>query len=147
MTFPERIERLRKALGGLSAVAEAMGVSRQTLYAALEKPEDVSEKTLRKLATAELSNLTDEPMALSETQAPYGETPSRAQIEARVKAFLDAAERVPGGLGYASVQVGLHLDPSRLMALDPAHAGDALTRLRHLAAGVARGEAPTRKAG
>lgn len=95
------------------------------------------------------------PAALEEGQAPYSAapaapaagTPTRAAIEARVRAFLDAAERVPGGLGYASIQVQLHLDPSRLAALDPGH--DPAEKLREwLAAQKAAesGEASRRRA-
>ncbi len=105
-------------MGGLTNVAAAMGLSRQTLYAALKDPEQVSEKTLRKLASVELSNLSRSDV-VEEEQAPYDIAPKRAEIEARVKAFLDAAERVPGGLGYALVQVQLHLDPARLAGLVP----------------------------
>ena len=46
--------------------------------------------------------------------------PTRAEIESRLKKFLDVAEKVPGGLGYASVQVALHLRPEQIRELDPA---------------------------
>lgn len=86
----------------------------------------ITAKALRKIEA--LETLATEPvepsavaspprMQLNPAYATPPAAPTRAQIEARVRAFLDAAEQVPGGLGYAWVQVGLHLNPATLEAL------------------------------
>jgi transcriptional regulator with XRE-family HTH domain len=56
-------------------------------------------------------------MTLNPAYASPPTAPTRPQIEARVKDYLDAAERVPGGLGYAWGQVATHLNPQSLDAL------------------------------
>lgn len=68
--------------------------------------------------------------SLRETEpARYGTgNITRAQIEAQLRTFLDAAERVPGGLGWASVQISMHLRPEQLQALTPGY--DPLVELR-----------------
>ncbi|MBC8009953.1 MAG: hypothetical protein H7067_07640 [Burkholderiales bacterium] len=120
LTFSGRVENLVKRLGDMTKVAEAMGISRQTLYQAMKGK--VSQSTLKKLTLVELGNLTSETDTL-EPQAIYGaHIPARAQLEARLRAVLDAAERVPGGLGWVSVQMGLHLRPEQLRDLDPTRA-------------------------
>ncbi len=91
----------------------------------------MTEKTWEKLADAE-KNLTPKsnapsfcvrketmirPSADYETPVP---TPviTREKIEERISAYLDVAERVPGGLGYAWGKVCVHLRIDELNALD-----------------------------
>lgn len=144
MTFVSRVEKLAKALGGMSEVASKMGISRQTLYQALNR--EPSLKTLKKLTDVELSVLSENRDTLGEPeQTPYGRAAvSRSQLEAQFRAFLDAAERVPGGLGYAAVQLGLHFQPADLRRLDPSY--DPVGELRRLA-GVRADPVHQRKAG
>lgn len=65
---------------------------------------------------------TEVPEALEEEAAPFdtaGGDPflSREQIEARLKEYLDLAEKVPGGLGYAWGQVCIHLSKEPLLLM------------------------------
>ena len=114
-----------------------LGVSPATFYAARGSDSKTSDKTWRRLERLEREILeaegttTGTGLLEEASPKPYDATPSRTAIEARVRAFLDAAERIPGGLGYASIQVQLHLDPSRLAGL--LRADDALDQLRRLA--------------
>jgi transcriptional regulator with XRE-family HTH domain len=72
------------------------------------------------------------PMILQEPQATYtarprvkinpafarpAEQPTREQVEAKVSAFLDAAEEVPGGIGHAWALACIHFNPTTLEAL------------------------------
>lgn len=156
--FEGRLKRLRGELGGIAQVARKMGVSRETIYEGLRSPGTITAKTWTALAMVEADTLPKAdslseapPSALAEDQAAYDAAlpvaTERAQIEARFRALLDAAERVEGGLGWVRVQLGLHLDPSRLIALDASRVEGALERLRRLAAEANRGGGQTRKAG
>lgn len=132
MTFAERVNALAISLGDMSRVASRMGISRQTLYKALNG--EPSLKTLKKLTDVELSlesGKSDGDMVMEEGQQAYGARgrsrflaaqrqaiqPTRAQIEARFAAYLDAAERVPGGLGHAWALACIHFNPTALEAL------------------------------
>lgn len=72
--------------------------------------------------------------ALHEPQLHYGPRPSvqlnpayasppppptREQVEAKLRAFLDAAELVPGGMGHAYALACIHFNPATLKALEP----------------------------
>jgi hypothetical protein len=76
----------------------------------------VSDKTWRKLEEAEtragIRRRLGQPSATASS-------PERKAIEARFKAWLDAAERIEGGLGFAAVTVRLHCRPEDLLGLDP----------------------------
>jgi hypothetical protein len=135
--FAERSTRVAQALGlRLEQMPERLGISPATFYAARGNDSKTSDKTWRRLEKleAELRLLQQgaEPpvVGVEESQRPYGASsgPTRAELEARFRAFLDAAEKVPGGLGYASVQMSLHLDATRLSSLDPAY--DPAAKLR-----------------
>lgn len=123
--FSDRVRELRKRLGGdMKRTAEALGVSRQTLYASLKGTEPVSGKTLAKLEAAERKHVSDfSDGIMEESPALYTVAAgmTRPMIEQRVRAYLDVAETVPGGLGYAWGQVSTHLNPQSLAALRPGH--------------------------
>ena len=127
-------ERLRVPLRELGP---RIGLSTSILFAYRNGSQPISEKAWSKLERAEgaeRGDAQDYEQALNEPQTPYvtharprviinpayampPPEPTRAQIEARIKAFLDAAEKVPGGLGFAWGQVALHLNPAALGAL------------------------------
>lgn len=130
--FSERTEALAKRLGvPLRELGPRIGLSTSIIFAYRNGSQEISDKAWSKLERAERGEPETYGDALHEPpQAPYGPRvklnpafaspapqPTRAQIEARFRAFLDAAEEVPGGLGFAWAQVSLHLRPDLLEAL------------------------------
>lgn len=82
----------------------------------------IGERTQRKLPLQEVKHVRDSTnrrlIAPGDSHAPsYPTTPTRAEIEQRLARYLDVAERVPGGLGHAWVQVKLHLKTEDLEQL------------------------------
>lgn len=151
LEFSERTEALSQKLGvKLSDLPPVIGISPAMFYAHRTGKHHISDKTWRKLESAEVTAgvMTKKTQPVSAPRVPPPEAgrhmgpsdfargrppvsilPSadyafppppitREQIESRVSAYLDAAERVPGGLGFAWGQVCLHLDIAHLSALD-----------------------------
>lgn len=126
--FSTRSDRLAKRLGGsLRDLAPRLGISQSALFAYRRGKIPITAKAWATLDRLELALNMEHPEKLDDAlgepePAPYGQQAiTRAQIETKMRAFLDAAERVPGGLGFASVLVSLHLRPEQLRDLDPAH--------------------------
>ena len=136
-SFSQRTDELAQRLGiSLRGLCEVAGISQPMFFGYRSGKHVISTKALKKITDLEHSkrlNLSD---TVEETPAPYGvqavakhrmilnpayatppSAPTRAQIEARVRDYLDAAERVPGGLGYAWGQIATHLNPHSLDAL------------------------------
>jgi len=106
-----------------------------TLFAARSGKLPISRKTWRKLEQAESAAglRVEEPPGIYRKSATLGHgpipdekaldsrmlnaayqpvgQPTRAQIEEHFRRYLDAAERAPGGLGFAWIQIKKHFKP------------------------------------
>lgn len=129
--FARRSDQLAEELGiRVSDLPGKLGISEDMLMGYRTGRYPISSRAWRKLNAAESERRAREPedAGLCEPPSPYGNlakgggaSPQRAEIEARLREWLDAAERLEGGLGYASVVVRMHCRPETLRTLDPGY--------------------------
>lgn len=128
--FSKRTDYLAGKLGiSLRSLCERAGISQPMFFGYRSGKHPITAKALKKIEALEQPS-----DVLHEPQTPYGlrprpsvqlnpafatppPSPTREQVEAKLRAFLDAAEKLPGGMGYAYTLACIHFNPTTLEAL------------------------------
>lgn len=159
--FGPRFRRLVESRGTIETAYKELGVSRATLFNWFARdtlpPGLPMQEKIRRYLGEDAAFILDqgpkrhragEDDALAEEQAPYGAALARQitrqSIETWVTDYLDLAETVPGGLGFAWGQLRLNLRREDLVAMRHAapmeSTDDKLRRLKRQAGEIRGGE-------